>query len=61
MKLASLLVILFYIIVALASLVIIALNLPTYNPRPACGVIEIIPDATPEDRARCRFLRNHKL
>lgn len=33
-------------------------NMP---PRPACAVAEISPDVSPQDKARCRQARGHKL
>lgn len=38
-----------------------ALSKPLPAPRPLCGVAEISPDVTPEERKQCREMRGHKL
>lgn len=56
-------VIAFYICVALLSVYwgYAALSKPLLAPRPICGVAEISPDVTPEERKQCRQMRGHKL
>ena len=52
-----------YAIIACCSLVIvilIALQPPPMH-RNICGVAEISPDVTPQERERCRQIRGHKL
>ncbi len=57
------LAIIWYAIIACCSLVMVILIAlqpqPTY--RNVCGVAEISPDVTPQERERCRQIRGHKL
>ena len=57
------LAVIWYAIIACASLVIVILIAlqppPTY--RNICGVAEISPDVTLQERERCRQIRGHKL
>ena len=58
MKPFEILAIVFYICVGLFSVYWMHKSLNTSIP---CGVAEISPDFSAEDRARCRQMRGHKL
>ena len=57
------LAVIWYAIIACASLIMMILIAlqppPTY--RNICNVAEISPDVTPQERERCRQIRGHKL
>lgn len=59
-KIAKAIGIAFYICIGLFSLYYGYLAI-TFEPRPACGVAEISPDFSHQDREKCRQLRGHKL
>lgn len=61
MKFGTKLVLGFYGLVALCSIIVVAMEIDAYQPRPACAVVEKTPDASPEDRARCQRMRGHRL
>lgn len=63
MKVAEALAVAFAMCVALSSVYwgYAALTKPMPAPRPLCGVAEISPDVTPEERKQCREMRGHKL
>ena len=59
-KIAKAIAVAFYIAIGLFSLYYGYLAI-TFEPRPACGVAEISPDFSHQDREKCRQLRGHKL
>lgn len=63
MKAAEALAVAFTICVALSSVYwgYAALSKPMPAPRPLCGVAEISPDVTPEERKQCREMRRRSL
>lgn len=63
MKVAEALAVSFAMCIALFSVYwgYAALTKPMPAPRPLCGVAEISPDITPEERKQCREMRGHKL
>lgn len=60
---ANALVLSFYICVALFAVYwgYAALSKPMKPPRPLCGVAEISPDFSQEQREQCRQMRRHAL
>ena len=59
MKLPEIIAYAFYITIALFS---ITYSIKATNkPQLPCGVAEISPDVTPEERKQCRQMRGHKL
>lgn len=56
------LVIIYYAAIVVATVGFLALFIPEeHRPTPAeCGVAEIAPDMSPQDRAVCRQLRQHR-
>lgn len=57
MKIAEVLVIAFYVSVAVFSVVFGYKAMTVENVQLPCGVAEISPDFSPEDRERCRLVR----
>jgi hypothetical protein len=60
MKLIEALVIAFYVCVALSSIYMYT-KVAEKEPQLMCGVAEISPDFSAQDRERCRQPRGHKL
>lgn len=60
MKPPEIIAIAFYIAIAVFSLYYGA-KVISMEPQVMCGVAEISPDFSAEDRARCRQMRGHKL
>jgi hypothetical protein len=63
MKPAETVVLIFYSIVALCTIVGLTYAISTDPPvrHNICTIAEISPDVTPEERKRCRQIRGHKL
>lgn len=60
MKLPEIIAVAFYIAIAMFSLYY-GSKVISEEPQLLCGVAEISPDFSAEDRARCRQMRGHKL
>ncbi len=60
MKLPEIIAVAFYIAIAMFSLYY-GSKVISEEPQLLCGVAEISPDFSAEDRARCRQIRGHKL
>lgn len=60
MKLPEIIAVAFYVAIALFSLYY-GSKVVSEEPQVMCGVAEISPDFSAEDRARCRQMRGHKL
>ena len=59
-KLLEAIAVAFYVGIALFSLYY-GLQATTFESKPACGVAEISPDFSHQDREKCRQIRGHKL
>jgi len=60
-KILSIIVLVYYAIVALVCVYFAWIALSAVKPELPCSVSEISPDFSNADREKCRLMRNHKL